>query len=423
MSKIKPLAIYLPQFHSIPENDKAWGKGFTEWTNVKKAKPLFEGHYQPHVPHEDIGYYDLNDENILIKQAEIAKQYGIHGFAFYHYWFNGKRLLNMPIDNMLKSGKPDFPFCLIWANEQWTQRWDGKDDNIVMEQNYSFEDDKNHIKFLAEVFKDSRYIKIDGKPLFFVYRTELFPDIKKTTEIWRNEIKKHGFDDIYLVRVESFEFNINPADIGFDASMEFSPNWKNIGTREQINNLPNLSIYDYSNVVFNTLSKEKIKYRQFRAVFPSWDNTARRNESGTIFQNSSLEMFDFFLKKQIAFSKKENTENETFLMINAWNEWAEGCHIEPDKKNGYKILEICKKYFITLDNEEQNAENNIEKRYIEYLENKVQLKYQELEKNEKKINELQYVQKIITENKRSLSFLIKLKNNFLIRFILKFTGK
>ncbi len=175
MDNPKLIAIYLPQFHAIPENDEWWGGGFTDWTNVIKAKPLFKEHYQPHIPHKSIGYYDLRDQNILVYQAALAKEHGIYGFAYYHYWFNGKRLLNVPIDNMLKSGEPDFPFCLIWANENWTKRWDGHDNEVLIKQEYSFEDDRRHIRFLCEnVFPDKRYMKINEKPVFVVYRPELF---------------------------------------------------------------------------------------------------------------------------------------------------------------------------------------------------------------------------------------------------------
>jgi lipopolysaccharide biosynthesis protein len=178
IKKIRSIAIHLPQYHTIPENDEWWGEGFTEWTNVKKAKPLFEGHHQPHVPLSN-NYYDLSENKALCKQAELAKKYGIDGFCFYHYWFNGKKLLEKPLEQMLERGTPDFPFMLCWANENWTRTWDGMDKHILMKQEYGFEDDEAHFDYLLPFFKDDRYIKIDGKPVFLVYRTELFPDINR----------------------------------------------------------------------------------------------------------------------------------------------------------------------------------------------------------------------------------------------------
>lgn len=340
---VKQIAIYLPQYHIIPENDKAWGKGFTEWINVRKARPLFEGHYQPHVPHESIGYYDLNDPQILIKQAALAAENGINGFAYYHYWFNGKLLLNEPLDNMLRSGKPDFPFCYIWANENWTRRWDGAEDDIIIRQEYSFDDDLKHIQFLCEnVFRDPRYVTIDEKPLFLIYRTEIFPDIKKTVKIWREEVKKYGFKDIYLVRVESFVKEIIPDSIGFDGAMEFGPDWT--CTNKNPRKINNKLIFDYPTTVFNMIFKKR-EHKYFHCVFPGWDNTARKAGSleAYLFDNNSPYFFKLFIEKQLDSTiQKFNNPSEQILFINAWNEWGEGCHIEPDKKNGMEYLNICK---------------------------------------------------------------------------------
>ncbi|HEV8082819.1 MAG TPA: glycoside hydrolase family 99-like domain-containing protein [Chitinophagaceae bacterium] len=339
---VKKVAIYLPQYHSIPENDQAWGQGFTEWTNVKKATPLFEGHYQPHVPHESVGYYDLIDPDVLVKQAALAKDNGIYGFAFYHYWFNGKLLLNDPLDEMLKSGKPDFPFCYIWANENWTRRWDGADEEIIIKQDYSFEDDLQHIQFLCEnVFNDKRYITIDEKPLFLVYRTAFFPDIKKAESMWRAEAKKYGFKDLYLVRVEDSGKIIFPEDIGFDGAMEFAPDWS--CTEQNKNKEDGSIVIDYPSTVFNMILKKR-PYKYFHCVFPGWDNTPRRvNSMGTVFLNTNLEDFKFFLETQLGSTlRKFNNPEEQILFINAWNEWGEGCHIEPDEKNGFDYLLICK---------------------------------------------------------------------------------
>src|SRR6266446_2869134 len=203
MDNVRVIAFYLPQFHPIPENDAWWGKGFTEWTNVTKARPLFRGHYQPHLP-ADLGFYDLRVAESREAQADLARQYGITGFCYYHYWFAGKRLLHRPFDEVLTSGRPDFPFCLCWANENWTRVWDGGGSEVLMEQTYSEQDDRAHIQALMPAFADTRYFRIDGRPLFLVYRTELLPEPARTADIWRSEVSKAGLGDLYLARVENF---------------------------------------------------------------------------------------------------------------------------------------------------------------------------------------------------------------------------
>jgi hypothetical protein len=219
---IRPIAIYLPQFHPVPENDLWWGKGFTEWTNVAKAKPLFDGHYQPHLP-ADLGFYDLRLAEVREEQAAMAKKYGIEGFCYYHYWFNGKRILERPFNEVLSSGKPDFPFMLCWANENWTKVWDGGENNILLEQKYSDEDDISHIKSLIPAFKDERYIKVDGKPVFAIYRSANIPDVKRTLETWRKEAKKEGLE-LYLCRMEGFgTWGESYLNDGFDAAISFEP--------------------------------------------------------------------------------------------------------------------------------------------------------------------------------------------------------
>jgi hypothetical protein len=344
MNIIRPIAIYLPQYHTIPENDKAWGKGFTEWTNVKKAKPLFEGHYQPHVPHEDVGYYDLSNPEVLIRQAAMAKEFGIHGFAYYHYWFNGKRLLETPLDNMLKTGTPDFPFLYIWANENWSKRYDGQDDQIIINQEHSIEDDIEHIRFLCKnVFSDKRYITIDEKPVFLVYRTDLLPDSNETARIWRQEAKNFGFKDLYLIRVENFENGVDPSDIGFDAAMEFAPDWSCIDNYKSKPDLaPNNYVHDYSTTVLNMALKPKPNYLMYRCVFPGWDNSPRKSKNAIIFEKKSIFAFKYLYLNMLDYTNKYLPNNAKFIFINAWNEWGEGCHIEPDKENGFAFLEIIK---------------------------------------------------------------------------------
>ena len=228
---LRAIAFYLPQFHPIPENDEWWGKGFTEWTNVSKANPLFEGHYQPHIPGE-LGYYDLRSPQTRKAQAKLAREYGIHGFCYYHYWFNGKLLLNQPLDEVLASGEPEFPFCLCWANEDWTRAWDGRSGEVLIGQAYNHDDDRAHMRYLAPIFTDNRYIRVGGKPLFLVYRANRMPDPKKTAELWREEARSLGIGELYLCRVESFpDEHADPAAIGFDASVEFQPDWTQLGAK------------------------------------------------------------------------------------------------------------------------------------------------------------------------------------------------
>jgi glycosyltransferase involved in cell wall biosynthesis len=355
--EVKAIAFYLPQFHPIPENDMWWGKGFTEWTNVRKAKPLFSGHYQPHVPTAELGYYDLRDSEIREKQAQMAKEYGIYGFCYYYYWFNGKKLLETPLQEVIKSGMPEFPFCVCWANENWTRRWDGREKEVLISQKHSDEDDSNFIRELMPILKDHRYIRIDGRPLLIVYRTELLPNVKKTAEIWREAARAAGIGELHLARVESFESGMDPKNIGFDSAIEFAPDWKNMGDpinhdrwskfSKLVKDFPEesgVNIFDYEEMVRRMTRKKTPSYELFRGVFPSWDNYARRGDSATIFAGSDPEIFEYFLRKQIQYTVKYRKESERLIFLNAWNEWGEGCHLEPDQQYGKGFLEICEKY-------------------------------------------------------------------------------
>ena len=346
---VKAIAFYLPQFHPVPENDEWWGKGFTEWTNVTKAKPLFPGHYQPHLP-SDQGFYDLRLPEVRDNQAELAKQYGIDGFCYYHYWFNGRRILERPFNEVLASGKPDFPFCLCWANENWTRTWDGGDQQILLTQKYSHEDDLRHIQSLIPAFKDDRYIRVESKPLFLIYRTELLPNPAKTAEIWREEALKQGIGDIYLARVEGFNNDIKPQDIGFDAAVEFAPDRNNTGPSlfnsplfEHLQKLrlfpkgiAENHIYDYDTIASTMLRKPEPDYVRFRCVTPSWDNSARRQKKATIIVNSTPDKYEEWLAELIKRAHKKTKPR--FVFINAWNEWAEGNHLEPDQKWRHSYL-------------------------------------------------------------------------------------
>ncbi|OXA81456.1 Glycosyltransferase WbsX [Flavobacterium aquidurense] len=355
MQKIKPIAIHLPQFHPIPENDEWWGKGFTEWTNVTKAKPLFEGHYQPQLP-TDLGFYDLRLPEARKAQADLAKSYGIQGFCYYHYWFNGKRLLEQPIDGMLQQSDLDMPFMLCWANENWTRRWDGKEEDVLIKQDYNFEDDKAHMRWLCEkVFSDSRYIKVDNKPVFILYKHSLLPDIKKTVDLWRAiAIEEFGFEDLYLCITDSFGDTTDPNQIGFDASIEFSPlavikNKLEIKEKKGLLDLLKrkqketpIDYRDFELGVTNCIEKNIPSYKFFRSVTPSWDNTARKKEKGTVALGSSPDLYYKWLR-HIVTHFKPYSEDENFIFINAMNEWAEGNHLEPCIKYGNAYLEATKK--------------------------------------------------------------------------------
>lgn len=374
---MKPIAIYLPQFHPIPENDEWWGKGFTEWTNVTKAKPLFNNHYQPHLP-ADLGFYDLRLEEVRIAQAKMAKDYGIHGFCYYHYWFNGRRILDRPFQEVYDSKKPDFPFMLCWANENWTRTWDGLNKHILLEQKYSEEDDRAHIKSLIPFFKDSRYIKIDGKPVFAIYKSALLPNIQKTISVWRKEAKLENLD-LYLCVFESFgNHGIKMVENGFDASIEFQPfsnylyEFIESKTLQLLNstikyrifkelfkrfNIPKYSSQLYEkckkivmrNLEYSEFVDYLIKHYQFEqeyvkfpGITPSWDNTARRGNEAFFLKNSTPQKFEQWLK-YLSDHIANKTDDNNFIFINAWNEWAEGNHLEPCQKWGHQYLEAIKK--------------------------------------------------------------------------------
>ncbi len=347
-SSVRMIAFYLPQYHPIPENDAWWGEGFTEWTNVKKAVPRFEGHYQPHRPGE-LGYYDLRDGKVRRAQADLAAQHGISGFCYYHYWFNGKRLLNRPLDEVLASGEPDFPFCLCWANENWTRVWDGQEKDVLMRQHYGDEDDKEHIRFLSGVFRDSRYIRVEGKPLFLVYRANRLPDPLRTATLWREEARRLGIGELYLCRVESFpDEHRDPRAIGFDASVEFQPDWTRLPDRLIGAEYADHAVFRYEELVERMHAKEAPGYKRFPCVTPGFDNSPRRKSNAYVFTDSSPELYEKWLGQAIA--KTESEQGERLVFINAWNEWGEGNHLEPDQKYGRSYLEATKRVLDKYNN-------------------------------------------------------------------------
>jgi lipopolysaccharide biosynthesis protein len=367
LPKPRLIAFYLPQFYPTPDNDEWWGKGFTEWTNVVQGRPHFKDHYQPHLP-ADLGFYDLRLPEAREAQAALAKEYGIHGFCYYHYWFNGKRILERPLDEVLISGNPDLPFCICWANEAWTRTWNGHQNKILMQQSYSLEDDLAHIRHLLPTLSDERYIKVDGKPLVLVYRIELLPNPQSTADSWRNEAVKSGLPGLFLVRVESNYVlgSTNPAAVGFDAAVRFQPNFtaSNISTVKTIagktikDRYPGLHriakqlrpqsksdiIYDYAELYRRWRDTPLRAERHFECVTPMWDNSARRYRGATIVKNSTPELYEQWLREAVNRSTPDSRKERT-VFINAWNEWAEGCHLEPCRRWGRKYLEATKRVY------------------------------------------------------------------------------
>ncbi|MDI6896839.1 glycoside hydrolase family 99-like domain-containing protein [Methanocella conradii] len=338
---VKLIAFYLPQFHPIPENDQWWGKGFTEWTNVTKAVPQFVGHYQPHLP-DELGFYDLRLVDVQKRQVELAKQYGIYGFCFYYYWFNGKRLLEKPLDQFIEHREIDFPFCICWANENWTRRWDGFDSEVLIAQSHDARSDLQFIKDLEPYLRDPRYIRINGKPLLLIYRVKLLHDAREAAKVWREYCIKSGIGDLYLIAVQSPALE-DPREYGFDAAVQFPPNTmvcNNITNKFTILN-PNFkgNVFDYREYVRSKRYLEPKPYKQFKNVSPSWDNTPRRPDNGTIYWGADPESYKEWLTNVIEYTKKEFSGDERIVFINAWNEWAEGAHLEPDRKYGYGYLQ------------------------------------------------------------------------------------
>lgn len=356
---LKVIAIYLPQFHPIPENNEWWGKGFTEWTNVTKAKPLFNGHYQPHLP-ADLGFYDLRLEESRLAQEELARKYGIQAFCFYHYWFSGKRILEEPLQRKLNNPKEDLPFMMCWANGSWTRTWDGND-NILLEQKYSCDDHVNHISVLIEYFKDERYLKIDNKPVFAICRSEDILDLVFFISGLKKCALDNGFNGVYFVKLEMFEEGKDPEEIGFDAAVSFQPNWRNnpnhLGRslfnrffrRGRYNYFIRNNVFDYSSYSSKNNSK-RYGYNQFPCVMPGWDNSARKGKkNATIYINSNPNLFKNWISSILS-KWIWNDPSTKILFINAWNEWAEGNHLEPCQKWGTKYLEVLKEEIDAFNN-------------------------------------------------------------------------
>lgn len=373
---IKTICFYLPQFHTIPENDEAYGKGFTEWTNVKKAAPLFVGHNQPRIPLKE-NYYCLLDDGVMEKQAKLAKEYGIYGFCYYHYWFkDGKKVLEKPLEMMLKNSNINIPFCICWANENWTKRWDGGNNEIILKQDYGdIYDLINHVDYLCEFFRDERYIYVDGVPLLIIYKPELIPQLKNYIKCIRKRVVENGLKGIKIaVQYPKYFLDNGKLDL-FDYYIEFEPQFiesyqtnkmqncikkfiksmllnlnlvdlvriieeKNALQYNKLNHVKKLNHQDYDKSWEAIINHEVRDKRQIAGAFIDWDNTPR-NKNGKVYDGATPEKFENYMIKLLKKIRREY--NSDFLFVNAWNEWAEGAYFEPDEKNGFAYLQAMKK--------------------------------------------------------------------------------
>lgn len=341
---IKILSFYLPQFHPIPENDEWHGKGFTEWTKVSASTPLFKGHYQQHIPHPDIGYYLLDSPVTLQKQAMLMDNAGVYGQIFYHYWFSGKLILEEPAQMLLENSSIDMPFCFCWANENWTKRWDGNESEVLLSQTYSREDARAFITYLIPFFKDPRYVKVDGRPLLYVYRPSSIPDPQEYIEVWGEICRLHGVNIPYVTAILTRGAQ-DPRDYGMDGALErVLHDWTDGNVKEIKDELQhfwpvNGSVIKYADVADYYVGQNEAKnFEYFRSLVPMWDNTARYGTEAHIVHDSTPEKFQYWLENSIEYTKAHLPKDRQIVVINAWNEWAEGAHLEPDTCFGYAYL-------------------------------------------------------------------------------------
>ena len=383
--KARLIALYLPQFHAIPENDMWWGKGFTEWTNVKRAKPSFKGHYQPRIPGE-LGYYNLLDAEVKEKQAQLAREAGIEGFCYYHYWFgNGKQLLEKPFQQVIESGKPNFPFCLCWANHTWSNKtWEKSSalvkESILMEQQYGgIEDYTEHFYSLLKAFQDPRYIKIDGRLVFMIYDTIGFKDIKTFMSTWRELAIKNNLPGFYFIGMTPSTLSTyvdsngeqktclpnlrssatlfqNTLNLGFDAINSFGKRRGEMLAVGKFKSLINKLLmklhlmdsinYDYATTVEGFFAPEDKWENVFPTIMPNWDRTARVGKADGVYLNSTPEAFKEHLH-QACELVKDKAEEHQVIIIKSWNEWAEGNYLEPDSLYGKQYLDVIKQELST----------------------------------------------------------------------------
>jgi len=349
------IAYYLPQFHAISENDTWWGKGFTEWTNVKAARPLFKGHEQPVEPGE-LGYYNLLDADVRERQAELAREAGIEGFCYWHYWFGGKQLLEKPLQEVLRSHKPDFPFCIGWANESWKSKiWSdksGKKDTTLIEQTYPEGDTEAHFKTLLPILKDKRYICVDGKPLLLIYRPFQLPNAQEVLHEWRRLAGENGLNGLHIVGHTLYEKDTEAIlAMGFDAVNIFKLGDCKRSVPLMIRHLGSLIqyafgraplVYSYKKALPIWAGKENQMDNIYPCIVPRWDHTPRSGKNGFVLQGSTPELFLQHVQ-QIRDSIAHKNKEHQIVFLKSWNEWGEGNYIEPDKQNGNAYLEAVKK--------------------------------------------------------------------------------
>ena len=338
---VKLVAFHLPQFHPTPENDLWWGKGFTEWTNVTKAAPAFDGHYQPHLP-ADLGYYDLRLKASRLEQIFLARSHGVDAFCFHYYWFNGKRLLHEPVDAFVRDPDHDFPFCLSWANENWTRRWDAAEHEVLISQTYTAESEIALIDGLIAVFRDPRYLRVDGKPFFMVYRPQHLPNAAATLERWRKRCMESGIGEVHFA-CALIHGNQDHTQFGFDSGVEFPPHnlgIQNVNKDVRVSESFSGNIFRYEDVARSFLRRDYDGRHVYRTVFPSWDNTARVGQRALLVLNGTPENYEYWLSQTI---RGAESRGDDLVFVNAWNEWAEGCHLEPDRRHGSGFLEATRR--------------------------------------------------------------------------------
>ncbi len=340
------IALYLPQFHEIPENNDWWGKGFTEWTNVARGLPYFKGHYQPHIP-ADLGFYDLSNPATIARQADLARQYGISGFCIYYYWFSGKRLLNTPLDLLLQHHEIEIDFCVCWANENWSRKWDGLESDVLIAQRNLPGDYENFIADVAPMFADPRYIRVNSRPLLVVYRVDQLDDPVQFSNTCRTYATNHGYGNPYMVMAQTFG-SIDPKQYGFDAALgipphqigQLAPDHDITGKVQLLNQEFSGYISDYQKVVDRVESStEQRPYPFIPGVMPGWDNTARKQQRAHIFAHASPASYRTWLAHTLAQVRFSPADHPKLVFVNAWNEWAEGAHLEPDRRYGHAFLQ------------------------------------------------------------------------------------
>ena len=339
---VRMIAYYLPQFHAIPENDQWWGTGFTEWTNVTKALPRYVGHRQPKLP-TDLGFYDLSQLEIIKRQATLARRAGITAFCIHDYWFAGRKLLHTPLELILSDPSIDIQFCLNWANESWSRRWDGSENELLIEQTYDPQDLVGYVRSILPALRDPRYLKVNGRPLIMVYRPSVIPNPKEVFAAWRSFLMAEGVGDPYLVMAQVFDDN-DPRPYGLDAAAGFPPH--NSGWMSR-NDRAHLQLLDrhfkgharsYAEIAAEALNRPDAEYQQFLGVMPGWDNEARKPGRGTSFYGATPARYAAWLHGAAEKAVRAKNPDERLVFINAWNEWAEGAILEPDRHNGFAFL-------------------------------------------------------------------------------------